>query len=77
MENQLKTHPFQKTFNETSRSINRMNNYLDVFFEELSDDDKERIHKVIEGLEKALNNIPEEHRLTRHEQLKRKKGKFW
>lgn len=62
----LVTHPMTKTFDELQRSLKRMEIYLDQNFSILSDDAKQSVYIMIEGMKKALDQIPEEHRLTKH-----------
>ena len=61
MAGHLQTHPFFKTYDETRRSINRLERYLDSHFMELSDETKVRINIMMEGLQKTLDCIPEVH----------------
>ena len=72
MPGHLQTHPYTKSFDELQRSIKRMENYLDMNHLILSDDDKESIQIMIEGMEKAVRQIPEQFRVTRHYQIKKK-----
>lgn len=72
MPGHLRTNPLTKTYDEVQRSIKRLENHLDINHSILSDEQKERIMKMLEGLNKALNQIPQENRVTRHHQLKQK-----
>jgi uncharacterized protein YsxB (DUF464 family) len=49
-----------------------MNTYLDMNFKILSDEEKEQIQIMIEGMEKAVRCVPEEYRITKHFQYKEK-----
>lgn len=72
MPGHLSVNPMVKTYDELQRSIKRMENYLDMNHMILSDDDKESIQIMIEGMQKAVRQIPEQFRITRHYQVKGK-----
>lgn len=72
MPGHLSVNPMVKTYDELQRSIKRMENYLDMNHLILSDDDKESIQIMIEGMQKAIRQIPEQFRITRHHQIKKK-----
>lgn len=66
MAGQLQVHPYKKTYDELQRSVKRMEIFLDQYYELISDDEKEKIAIMIEGMEKAIRCIPEDYRLTKH-----------
>lgn len=68
----LQKHPYYKTFDELQRSIKRMETYLDMNFHLLSDDEKDSIQIMIEKMQVALGQIPDEYRVTKHFQYKDK-----
>jgi uncharacterized protein YsxB (DUF464 family) len=70
MAGHLRVNPLVKSFDELQRTEKRMENYLDMFHLTLSDDEKESIQILLEGVKKALKQIPEEFRVTRHFQKK-------
>lgn len=72
MAGQLRTHPYYRTFDEVQRSIKRMETYLDMNSRILSDEEQEGIRIMLEGLHKALRQVPEEYRVTKHFQYKDK-----
>jgi uncharacterized protein YsxB (DUF464 family) len=66
MAGHLKTHPYYKTFDEAQRSEKRMRTYLDMNWMLLSDEEKEKIQIMIEALQKAVQQVPEDYQITRH-----------
>jgi uncharacterized protein YsxB (DUF464 family) len=72
MAGQLLKHPYYRTFDELQRSIKRMETYLDMNSRILSDDEQESIRIMLEGMQKALRQVPEEYRITKHFQYKDK-----
>lgn len=72
MAGHLSVNPLVKTFDELQRSVKRMETYLDMNYMIIPDEDKESIQIMIESMNKALRQIPEEFRVTRHFQVKKK-----
>jgi hypothetical protein len=72
MAGQLAKHPYYRSYDELQRSIKRMNTYLDMNHHILSDEEKESIAIMVEGMEKALRQVPDEFRVTKHFQYKDK-----
>jgi hypothetical protein len=64
-------HPFLKTYDECSRSLSRMNTYLNVFGANLSTDEREAVQTVIESLTEVLNWVPEQYHVPRKQQYKK------
>jgi uncharacterized protein YsxB (DUF464 family) len=65
----IKTHPFMKSYDELQRSINRMNTYLDMYYEIIPDDEKESIQIMVEKMEWAIKQIPDKYRVSRWKQF--------
>jgi hypothetical protein len=72
MAGQLQQHPYLRTFDELQRSIKRMETYLDINSHLLSDGEQEGIRIMIEGMVKAIRQIPSSYKITKHFQYKDK-----
>lgn len=68
----LQKHPYFKSYDELQRSQKRMNTYLDINSHILSDEEQESIRIMLEGIEKALRQVPQDYRITKHYQYKDK-----
>jgi uncharacterized FlaG/YvyC family protein len=68
----LQRHPYMRTYDESQRGVKRLKTYLDMNFNMLPDEEKERINIITEALEKIIRCIPEEYQLTMHQQYGKK-----
>jgi hypothetical protein len=69
----LQTNPYLKSYDELRRTLLRMETFLDANSFILDDEQQERIRIMCEGIQKAINAIPEEFHVTKWHQ-QRKKG---
>jgi uncharacterized protein YsxB (DUF464 family) len=72
MAGHLQIHPFYKSWDELQRTHKRMKNYLDMNFNLLDEEGKERLQIMLEGIEKAMHCVPEDYRVTKHHYTKEK-----
>jgi hypothetical protein len=71
MAGHAKLHPYLKTFDELQRSANRMTVYLDMYKESISIKEKKAILSMVEAINNAIMEIPEQYHLTRWNQFKK------
>lgn len=62
-------HPYLKTYDELTRSVNRMKTYLDIYWDAISDEEKESIQIIIEKLEVSIRQIPGKYHVSRWNQF--------
>jgi uncharacterized protein YsxB (DUF464 family) len=65
-------HPYLKSFDELKRTYNRLETYLDIYYETIPDDEKESIAIIMEKIDVAIKQIPEKYHITRWNQFKNK-----
>lgn len=71
MAGHLKISPFLKSYDELQRTRNRMQAYLDINDGILTLEMRLAIEKMIRATDKAIEQIPLEYHLTKHQYTKK------
>jgi hypothetical protein len=71
MAGQLSTNPFMKTYDELQRSLKRMETYLDINRSVIPAELVNRIERMAEAMEAAIEEIPYEYHVTKHHYSKK------
>ena len=65
-------HPYLKSFDELSRTMNRIKNYSQMYRDTITNKERYDIQELVNAIETAINCIPEQYHVSRYAQFKNK-----
>ena len=65
-------HPYLKSFDELSRTMNRIKNYANMYRDTITNKERYDIQTMLEAIDSAILCIPEQYHVSRYAQFKDK-----
>ena len=65
-------HPYLKSYDELSRTMNRIKNYANMYRDTITNKERNAIETMIEAIDSAILCIPEQYHVSRYAQFKDK-----
>jgi gas vesicle protein len=63
------THPYLKSYDELKRTHNRLQNYLNMYKDDISPKEKNSIQTILNNINDSIEEIPEKYHVSRWNQF--------